>query len=92
MTFFLFSKIQLRSIGSTIAVVLLCFFAFFVMKAYPLLLEAIGIHGTLWISSAVCAVGVVIIVFLVPETKGKNLVVEEQQQESEANKTRTNAF
>ncbi|KAL9706870.1 hypothetical protein quinque_010388 [Culex quinquefasciatus] len=83
---------KLRSIGSTIAVVLLCFFAFFVMKAYPLLLEAIGIHGTLWISSAVCAVGVVIIVFLVPETKGKNLVVEEQQQESEANKTRTNAF
>ncbi|XP_039437012.1 facilitated trehalose transporter Tret1-like isoform X2 [Culex pipiens pallens] len=83
---------KLRSIGSTIAVVLLCFFAFFVMKAYPLLLEAIGIHGTLWISSVVCAVGVVIIVFLVPETKGKNLVVEEQQQESEANKTRTNAF
>uniref|UniRef100_A0A182W7L4 Major facilitator superfamily (MFS) profile domain-containing protein n=1 Tax=Anopheles minimus TaxID=112268 RepID=A0A182W7L4_9DIPT len=46
---------KLRSIGSTISATLLCMFAFVCVKLYPILMETIHIHGTVWISSA-CAV------------------------------------
>ncbi|XP_058816625.1 uncharacterized protein LOC131679891 [Topomyia yanbarensis] len=80
---------KLRSIGSTISMVSLCFFAFIMVKAFPILLENIQIHGTVWISTAVCIVAVLIIVFLVPETKGKNLVLEEENNSS---KSRVDVF
>ncbi|XP_053692016.1 facilitated trehalose transporter Tret1-like [Sabethes cyaneus] len=91
--FFLLPEIlppKLRSIGSTISMVLLCFFAFIMVKAFPILLENVHIHGTVWISSGVCAVGALIIVFLVPETKGKNLIVDENNSSSD--KARTNVY
>lgn len=78
---------QIRSIGSTISVGLLCFFAFLILKVYPILLERIHIYGTVWISSGVCAVSILIIVFIMPETKGKNLIAEEPPE-----KPRTNAY
>ncbi|XP_052864416.1 uncharacterized protein LOC128271025 [Anopheles cruzii] len=67
---------KLRSVGSTISGTLLCMFAFVVVKMYPILMESIQIHGTVWISSGVCAVSVFVIIFLIPETKGKNLNVQ----------------
>ncbi|XP_052892091.1 uncharacterized protein LOC128300161 [Anopheles moucheti] len=69
---------KLRSIGSTISATLLCMFAFVCVKLYPILMETIHIHGTVWISSAVCGVSVFIIIFLVPETKGKNLNIQSE--------------
>ncbi|KXJ82001.1 hypothetical protein RP20_CCG016267 [Aedes albopictus] len=78
---------KIRSIGSTISVGLLCFFAFLILKVYPILLERIHIYGTVWISSGVCAVSILIIVFIMPETKGKNLIAEEPPE-----KPRTNAY
>ncbi|ETN57863.1 sugar transporter [Anopheles darlingi] len=67
---------KLRSIGSTISATLLCMFAFVLVKLYPILMESIQIHGTVWISSGVCAVSVFVIIFLIPETKGKNLNIQ----------------
>ncbi|XP_050077687.1 facilitated trehalose transporter Tret1-like isoform X2 [Anopheles maculipalpis] len=69
---------KLRSIGSTISATLLCMFAFICVKLYPILMETIYIHGTVWISSGVCAVGVLVIIFLIPETKGKNLNIQSE--------------
>ncbi|XP_065084152.1 facilitated trehalose transporter Tret1-like isoform X2 [Ochlerotatus camptorhynchus] len=71
---------KIRSIGSTISVVLLCFFAFIILKAFPILLERIHIYGTVWIASGVCAVSLLIIVFIMPETKGKSLVEEDSKE------------
>uniref|UniRef100_A0A6E8VTV5 MFS domain-containing protein n=1 Tax=Anopheles coluzzii TaxID=1518534 RepID=A0A6E8VTV5_ANOCL len=67
---------KLRSIGSTISGTLLCMFAFVTVKLYPIMMVNIHIYGTVWISSGVCAIAVVIIIFLIPETKGKNLNVQ----------------
>uniref|UniRef100_A0AAG5DB31 Major facilitator superfamily (MFS) profile domain-containing protein n=1 Tax=Anopheles atroparvus TaxID=41427 RepID=A0AAG5DB31_ANOAO len=69
---------KLRSIGSTISATLLCMFAFVCVKLYPIMMETIHIYGTVWISSGVCAVAVVIIIFWIPETKGKNLNVQSE--------------
>uniref|UniRef100_A0A182QMH1 Major facilitator superfamily (MFS) profile domain-containing protein n=1 Tax=Anopheles farauti TaxID=69004 RepID=A0A182QMH1_9DIPT len=70
---------KLRAIGSTISATLLCMMAFVCVKLYPILMESIHIHGTVWISSGVCAIGVFVIIFLIPETKGKNLNVQSKQ-------------
>lgn len=75
---------KIRSIGSTISVVLLCFFAFVILKAFPILLERIHIYGTVWISAGVCAVSILIIIFIMPETKGKNLVEEDSKEKLRA--------
>lgn len=82
-----FDWLQIRSIGSTISVVLLCFFAFIILKAFPILLERIHIYGTVWIASGVCAVSILIIVFIMPETKGKSMIEEDSQE-----KPRTGAY
>ncbi|XP_062551192.1 facilitated trehalose transporter Tret1-like [Armigeres subalbatus] len=78
---------KIRSIGSTISVGMLCFFAFVVLKVYPILLERINVHGTVWISCGVCAISILIIIFIMPETKGKNLIDEDAEK-----KPRRNAY
>ncbi|XP_055636849.1 facilitated trehalose transporter Tret1-like isoform X2 [Toxorhynchites rutilus septentrionalis] len=78
---------KLRNVGNTISFVLLCAFAFITTKAFPILLDTIHIYGTVWISSGVCAFGALVIIFLMPETKGKNLFVEDCK---EGNKEKVN--
>jgi len=47
--------------------------AFIVTKFYSDMTEAVQSYGTFWIFSLFCAVGIVFVYFLVPETKGKTL-------------------
>jgi len=47
--------------------------AFIVTKFYSDMTDAVKSYGTFWIFSLFCAVGIVFVYFLVPETKGKTL-------------------
>ncbi|XP_072743512.1 facilitated trehalose transporter Tret1 isoform X1 [Anoplolepis gracilipes] len=47
--------------------------AFIVTKFYSDMVGAVESYGTFWIFSLFCAVGIVFVYFLVPETKGKTL-------------------
>ncbi|XP_029158248.1 facilitated trehalose transporter Tret1 isoform X2 [Nylanderia fulva] len=47
--------------------------AFIVTKFYTNMTAAIESYGTFWIFSLFCAIGVIFVYFLVPETKGKTL-------------------
>lgn len=47
--------------------------AFVVTKFYSDMTDAVKSYGTFWIFSLFCAVGILFVYFLVPETKGKTL-------------------
>ncbi|XP_055598372.1 facilitated trehalose transporter Tret1-like [Uranotaenia lowii] len=70
---------KLRHVGTTICVTMIAFFSFIMTKLFPILLNQIQVHGTVWISSAVCAIGVIVVIFVMPETKGRNLHVEPEK-------------
>lgn len=65
--------LQIRSIGISVAVS--CCWAFNMLVALTLLslIDALGISGTFWLYAALCAIGVLFVYFLVPETKGCTL-------------------
>ncbi|CAD7088656.1 unnamed protein product [Hermetia illucens] len=64
---------KVKAASVTFCICMLSVSAFIVLKSYPVLMETIGLHGVMWISSAVTAVGAVGIYFFLPETKGKRL-------------------
>lgn len=64
---------KIRSVGSGICLATLSFIAFMVLKFFPILNEVIEFYGCMWLFSTVCFFGSVFIVFVLPETKGKNL-------------------
>ncbi|XP_055597891.1 facilitated trehalose transporter Tret1-like [Uranotaenia lowii] len=68
---------KIRNIGSTIGITTVSLSAFVILKLFPVLIEKIHLHGTMWTLSAICVVGTFFILFVVPETKGKNLVTNE---------------
>lgn len=43
-----------------------------------MVLEQFKLYGAVGVFSTVCATSIVIIIFWMPETKGKNLIVEEK--------------
>lgn len=43
----------------------------------PIMLEQIELYGATAVFAGTCFVGVIIIAIIIPETKGKNLVVPE---------------
>ena len=45
------------------------------VKTYPQLSNesALGVYGTFWLYSAICAIGLIYGIFFLPETKGKRL-------------------
>ncbi|TGZ37272.1 facilitated trehalose transporter Tret1 isoform X1 [Temnothorax longispinosus] len=47
--------------------------AFIVTKFYSDMTAAVSSYGTFWIFSLFCAIGILFVYFLVPETKGKSL-------------------
>ncbi|XP_070160344.1 facilitated trehalose transporter Tret1 isoform X2 [Polyergus mexicanus] len=47
--------------------------AFIVTKFYSDMVDAVQSYGTFWIFSSFCAIGIVFVYFMVPETKGKTL-------------------
>lgn len=71
--------LEYRSIVSSMGVVSLSVFMFTVLKTFPLLLDAIGLHGTYAIYTAILVYIFTLLWFILPETSGKTL----QQIENE---------
>lgn len=50
-------------------------------------MEQIDVYGTMWVLALICALATFFIIFVIPETKGKNLtVVEEPVKQSVSSK------
>lgn len=64
---------QIKGVAGSSACLFNWLMAFIVTKFYSDVNNVLGAYGTFWIFSAVCALGVVFVFFLVPETKGKTL-------------------
>ncbi|KAM3959873.1 facilitated trehalose transporter Tret1 [Aphomia sociella] len=87
--------LEYKSIGGTISNWSLSGFMFVALKTFPALTESVGLHGTYVIYAAALCYNLVVIWFLLPETKGKTLQkIEEElrgrsleQKEIEARKS-----
>lgn len=64
---------QVKGIAGSSACCFCWLMAFVVTKCYPDFSVMFGTYTTIWIFSAVAALGSVFVVFIVPETKGKSL-------------------
>lgn len=49
------------------------FFLFVVIKLYPTMTESIGSHGTFFVCAAISMLSMLLVIFVLPETKGKTL-------------------
>lgn len=47
--------------------------AFLMVKSFPIMSEMIGMHGCLSFMSVTCILGIVFVIFVMEETKGRNL-------------------
>lgn len=47
--------------------------AFVISKYFPIMSEMIGLYGCLTIMSSCCIFGILFVIFVMEETKGKNL-------------------
>lgn len=64
---------EIKGIAGSSACVFNWLMAFVVTHNYSKLTDAIQPYGTFWIFCGFCAVGIIFVYFLVPETKGKTL-------------------
>lgn len=48
-------------------------FAFISLKMFPILMHELQLSGVAWICAGVCFYGILFSVFILEETKGKNL-------------------
>lgn len=64
---------EVRQAGSTVCMMSISVFAFVSLKGFPLVAYAWGLHVAMWMCAAVCALGVLFGVFVLRETKGKDL-------------------
>lgn len=58
------------------------FFAFIMLMIFPYLKLYLGVHGCMFVFAVVSAFGVPYTIYIVPETKGKNLDVLERASDS----------
>uniref|UniRef100_A0AAG5DB07 Major facilitator superfamily (MFS) profile domain-containing protein n=1 Tax=Anopheles atroparvus TaxID=41427 RepID=A0AAG5DB07_ANOAO len=65
---------KIRDAGSTICVTAVAFCAFVLLKIFPVLLDTIGLPGLMGGLATICLTGTLVVVFWLPETKGKSLV------------------
>ncbi|KXJ82000.1 hypothetical protein RP20_CCG016266 [Aedes albopictus] len=68
---------KICNVGNTISMISITIFSFVVLKILPIMLEQIELYGATAVFAGTCFVGVIIIAIVIPETKGKNLVVPE---------------
>ena len=64
---------KVRTICCSIGMIVMSLTAFLILKMMPVLIESIEIYGCMWILASLCFVGLLGIIFFVPETKGKVL-------------------
>lgn len=64
---------KLRTIGCSLGMITLSLVAFAILKTMPVLTTIIHIYGCMWIFAGFCVLGLVGILWFVPETKGKVL-------------------
>ncbi|XP_062541701.1 uncharacterized protein LOC134209707 [Armigeres subalbatus] len=72
---------KIRSIGSTIGTLMFSASAFVILKLFPIMIDRIHLYGTMWFHTSICFIGIFVILFIVPETKGKNLLGAEDKSE-----------
>lgn len=56
--------------------------AFITLKVFPILLVSIQLYGCMWIFAIICFAGAIFILLIVPETKGKNLIVADTEDKA----------
>lgn len=66
---------KIRGPASTFCIACVCFFAFVVVKLFPILLHEFNLYGTMWMFSVVCSFSLLIVIVYLPETKGKSLIM-----------------
>lgn len=71
-TEFPYILLQAKAIGSTICMVVLWGFAFIMVKIFPIIADAIGMHGCWFLFAGVAFGGVIFVLAVLPETKGKS--------------------
>jgi MFS family permease len=64
---------RIRGAALSISVIALWAACFILTFTFPLLRDHLGLAGTFWIYAAICAAGLVFVLFRLPETKGKSL-------------------
>lgn len=78
---------QIRKVGGPICMSSVSFFAFIMLMIFPYLLYYLELHGCMFLFAAVSTFGVFYTVYVVPETRGKNLdsleMVQQQQEKRE---------
>lgn len=64
---------KMRTLGCSLGMITLSLVAFGILKSMPVLETIIHIYGCMWIFAGFCVLGLVGIIWFVPETKGKVL-------------------
>lgn len=70
---FSFSLEQVRTFGSMVCMLSNSVFAFISLKTFPILMHSVHLYGVSWICAGVCFFGILFAIFILQETKGKNL-------------------
>lgn len=65
--------LQVRTFGSMLCMLSNSIFAFISLKTFPILLQNLNLYGVSWICAGVCFYGILFSIFILEETKGKNL-------------------
>lgn len=73
--FFLFLcvHLQVRTFGIMVCMLSNSIFAFISLKTFPILLKNLNLYGVSWMCAGVCFYGILFSIFILEETKGKNL-------------------
>ncbi|XP_037917385.1 LOW QUALITY PROTEIN: facilitated trehalose transporter Tret1-like [Hermetia illucens] len=78
--FVIVTEIMPKKIKATAVTFCMCFngtIAFIVLKIYPILMIDVGLYGVMGICGGICILGAAGIYLFMPETKGKDLNVDE---------------
>ncbi|XP_058060817.1 facilitated trehalose transporter Tret1-like isoform X1 [Anopheles bellator] len=76
LTFVILSEIlppNVRSMGGSLCTAFLWTISFLVVKYFPVMVELIGLHGCMWVFSAVCLSAGLFNAIFIPETRGQSI-------------------
>ncbi|EAT41204.1 AAEL007139-PA [Aedes aegypti] len=72
---------KVRNVGSTISILMISSSAFVVLKVFPIMIDRVHLYGAMWFHASICLISIFIILFAVPETKGKDLLTADEKPE-----------